>query len=138
MRTQAISNQLEQITNAVDFSLESSALTERWRSTQAGIETVEPVLRYMEAHPEVDFGAPGPLVHFVEQFFGMGYEERLVESVKRNPTPHTVWMLNRVINGPNIADVKRTYIELMRQVAHNPSSGQESMQLAERFLSRIP
>ena len=31
------------------------------RALGAGIETVEPVLRFMETHASMDFGAPGPL-----------------------------------------------------------------------------
>ena len=30
----------------------------------------------MELNPGLDFGTPGPLVHFVEQFYGNGYEQK--------------------------------------------------------------
>lgn len=62
-------------------------------------DAVDPILRLIERNPDMDFGMPGPLVHFVEQFFGQGYEEQLIASLRRAPTDHTLWMLNRVING---------------------------------------
>ena len=31
-------------------------------------DLVDPVLDFISKHPEVDFGAPGELVHFVERF----------------------------------------------------------------------
>ena len=63
------------------------------------LDSVQPLLRLMERHPLTDFGSPGPIVHFVERFYKKGYEEELLLSLKRMPTLHTVWMLNRLING---------------------------------------
>jgi hypothetical protein len=34
----------------------------------------------MESHPSLDFGVPGPLVHFVERFY-----VDLMERARRNP-----------------------------------------------------
>lgn len=53
-----------------------------------GIEAVTPLLELMERHPMDDFGMPGAIVHFVERFYKNGYEELLIESVKRRPTMH--------------------------------------------------
>ena len=50
----------------------------------------------MEDFPEADFGQPGPLTHFVEGFYKSGYEELLYQSIKRKPTLHTIWMVNRI------------------------------------------
>src|SRR5258706_1872315 len=99
MASKEISDQLEAIASAEDFATSSAELTEAWSSTQVGIECVGPILRFMEEHPGLDYGMPGPLVHFIEEFYLKGYEERLIESVARKPTMLTVWMLNRVLNG---------------------------------------
>lgn len=40
-------------------------------------ELVEPILEIIGTHPRVDFGMPGDLVHFLEQFYKHGYEELL-------------------------------------------------------------
>jgi hypothetical protein len=90
--------ELEEIASAGDdFEWQSGQLTAKWEGDPKGFEAVEPILRFMENHPDVDYGTPGPLVHFVETF--PNYEEKLIESVERQPTPNTVGMLNRMING---------------------------------------
>ena len=62
-----------------------------WSSKSVGPEALEPILHFMGEHPKIDFGVPGPLVHFVETFYRIGYEEKLIESVQRKPTsPHRV------------------------------------------------
>ena len=44
-------------------------------------ELVAPILEIIADNPSVDFGMPGELVHFVEQFYKNGYEELLIASV---------------------------------------------------------
>lgn len=62
---------------------------------------IEPILKLMEDNPDADFGVPGPLTHFIEHFSQSGYEELLLQSVKRNPTAHNVWLLHRAWNDAN-------------------------------------
>ena len=76
---------------------------------------VEPLLLLMERNPDIDYGMPGPIVHFVERFYGNGYEGKLVESIKRNPTKHTLWMLNRIING-STGEVKSEYLSMLADI----------------------
>ena len=64
-------------------------------------QLVEPILRLIENNPSVYFGCPGSLVHFAEKFSGKGYEELLMQSVKRNPTEHNIRMLHRCFNDPS-------------------------------------
>lgn len=61
-------------------------------------DLVAPILDFISKHPEVDFGSPGELVHFVERFYHYGYEELLMESVLKRPTMHNIWMLHRCYN----------------------------------------
>ena len=44
-------------------------------------ELVEPILEIIGTNPNVDFGMPGDLVHYVECFYKKGYEELLFASV---------------------------------------------------------
>ena len=81
------------------------------------------------------FGVPGALVHYVERFYKHGYEAMLVESLKRRPMSHTLWMLNRLINGEKNADSKRQYLELLASVAQDEAQGAAVKQRAEHFLS---
>lgn len=99
-----------------------------------GIEAVEPLLQLMERHPLDDFGAPGAIVHFVERFYKKGYEELLVKSIKRKPTMHTVWMLNRIING---SENKKDYIELMNNIIECNDFEEEIRNQARTFICRL-
>ena len=96
------------------------------------LDSVQPLLRLMERHPLTDFGSPGPIVHFVERFYQKGYEEELLLSLKRMPTLHTVWMLNRLINGTDQAEV---YLELLKEISENASYNKEIREEALHFLS---
>lgn len=98
-----------------------------------GIEAVTPLLELMERHPMDDFGMPGAIVHFVERFYKNGYEELLVESVKRRPTMHTVWMLNRVMNG---SENKNDYLEIMKEVTERSDVEEAIKNSASEFMDR--
>ena len=67
-------------------------------------DLVAPILEFISEHPEVDFGSPGYLVHFVERFYHQGYEELLMGSVLKSPTVYNIWMLHRCYNDndPNL------------------------------------
>lgn len=80
------------------------------------LDSVQPLLQLMERHPLTYFGSPGEIVHFVETFYKKGYEEKLIASLKRTPTVHTIWMLNRIING---ADNPEYYLDLLKQISEN-------------------
>ena len=137
MTAQEITDQLQRIVSTDDFAARSAELTDAWSSAGAGLEIVEPVLRFMEEHPAIDFGMPGALVHFVERFYGKGYEEKLIESVQRKPTSVTVWMLNRIINGTKPPDVRQRLIAMMGQARLNPLADQNALQMVDRFLARL-
>ena len=95
------------------------------------LDSVQPLLWLMERHSLTDFGSPGPIVHFVERFYKKGYEEELLLSLKRMPTLHTVWMLNRLINGTDQA----VYLELLKGISENASCDKEIREEALHFLS---
>ncbi len=97
-------------------------------------DAVDSILKLMENNPEVDFGKPGPLVHFVETFYQKGYEEKLVESIKRRPTKHTVWMLNRIINGAEDNE-KKHFLSILDNVLKTPNLDKDVIQLAGQFRS---
>lgn len=120
-----------------DFAWLSRELVDGWGHAGFGIEIVEPLLRFMEDHEAIDFGAPGPLVHFLETFFGKGYEEHLLESVQRKPTPMTVWMLHRVINGTRRNGTDGPYLAVLQQARLNPRAGSEAVGLIDHFLRKV-
>jgi len=133
IKPQEIAELLLQIASADDFADRSADLVERLNRDIDGFDSIEPILRFMENHTAVDFGSPGPLVHFVEQFYKNGYEQKLLESILRKPTSHTVWMLNRLINGTAQPD-KQILIEAMQQVKQHPLADQSTIQRAAEYV----
>ena len=100
-----------------DFEFAAQPVVEALEQDGAGLNAVETILTFMERHPEIDFGAPGSLVHFVEGFFGKGYESLLLASIARRPTDHTRFMLHRLINGTG-AEAERNRLIALWEAAH--------------------
>lgn len=100
---------------------------------KVGLAAVAPILRFMEAHRDWDFGTPGPLVHFVERFHGQGYERELIASVERQPTAHTLWMLNRLINGERDGTSRAQLLRLLSAAATAPNAEPDAVEAARRF-----
>ena len=100
------------------------------------LENVKRILAFMEKHPDVDYGMPGPLVHYIERFFLNGYEELLYDSVKNNPTEHTLWMLNRIINSPKLIN-RDKYLTLMKGIAVSDNVSKEIRSEAKLFLDYL-
>ena len=98
-----------------------------------GISAVEPLLLFMERHPLSDFGMPGAIVHYVERFYKNGYEDLLIASVTRRPTLHTVWMINRIKNAGENADL---YEGLFHQILEKQDVEEEIKNSVKEFLSK--
>ena len=109
-------------------------VTEAWKAGGADVDTVEPILRFMEEHPGLDYGTPGPLVHFMEAFYRAGYEERLLASIDRRPIQHTVWMMNRLINGAKEPAERQRLLEKLESVLIHPRADSETIRHAKKFL----
>jgi hypothetical protein len=88
----------------------------------------------IERLDEADLGSPGPLVHTLEAW--SGYRPLLAESLRRKPTPLTVWMANRVLNsGP--PDVPE-WLEFLRRAADHPAASAQAQADARDFLDTRP
>lgn len=137
MQISDITDQLEALARSRDdFAARTCDLTEAWLAAGVGIEAVEAVLRFMESQPSLDFGSPGPLVHFVERFNGEAYRDALRASLERKPTSHTAWMLNRVANGARTREGRIDLIDLMERARRNPAASEEAVIALTRFLER--
>ena len=132
-----LARQLKPLGSQSDFDAGADALMDAWTEAGVGMESVEPVLRFMEEHPSLDLGSPGPLVHFVEKFYGRSYVELLAESLGRKPTSLTVWMLNRVVNGTRGKDERRRLTALMDQASRHPHADELARAQAHEFLERL-
>lgn len=78
-------------------------------------ELVEPILEIIGTHPRVDFGMPGDLVHFLEQFYKHGYEELLVSSVRKNSTAYNIWTAHHCFNDVNNPK-REMFAKLMKEL----------------------
>ena len=128
---------LEAIATADDFVYQAYQLTDKWEAEPDSYKAVDPILLFLEEHPDLDVGSPGPLVHFIEKFFGQKYEAKLLESLRRKPTSHTIWMLNRIINGVTDPKQRRMYVEPMSEAMNHPLADSIAREEASRFLARI-
>ena len=138
MTPEEITRQLEGVADTGDdFPAKSNNLAESWLAARVGSEAVEPILRFMEEHPEIDYGTPGALVHFVECFGKKDYDDKLLVSVERKPVTHTVWMLNRIINAAESPQELESLVAVMQRVTLNPRADAETVQSATEFLESL-
>lgn len=120
-----------------DFSVRLRELVNEWSVRNMSVDVVTPILQFLEDHPKIDLGMPGPLVHYAETFLSRGYEERLIESLNRRPTLYTVWMLNRLINGTDNPDTRTKYIHALRMSMNNPLADEDTRNRIQHFLQRL-
>ena len=55
-----------------NFLFEVESIFEDFTLESDSVEIVRAVLKFMEQRRGIDYGTPGPLVHFVERFYGQG------------------------------------------------------------------
>lgn len=92
---------------------------------------IRTILRFMEQHDAIDFGSPGPLVHWMER--GEHLPE-LLASLRRQPTTHTVWMPNRVLNATTDERARSQYPLAMTEAAAHPLATASTKEECARFL----
>ena len=95
-----IIKKLERYIEDDEVTYEFDDAIEELEQLDLGLSSVESLLGFMEKHPFTDFGMPGEIVHYMEQFYRHGYEELLMKSIERRPTIYTLFMMNRLINHP--------------------------------------
>ena len=94
-----------------------------------GLSAVEPLLQFIERHPVSDFGMPGEIVHYLESL--EGYEDKLVDSINRRPTLHTVWMINRI---KNTGENYEKYTKILNGVLERKDIEDEIKESVKEFL----
>lgn len=67
----------------------------------------------------------------METFYKNGYEELLLESIKRRPTMHTTWMLNRIMNADK---ENKEYFDAMKGILERSDVEEEIRNSAIEFL----
>ncbi|MDN3657058.1 hypothetical protein QWZ08_15520 [Ferruginibacter paludis] len=93
----------------------------------------DPIFNLLEKYPTTDFGSPGPIVHTIEKFIGY-YESHLFESLNRKPTPLTILMLNRIINGEKNIIIKQNLIDRLQAYLDHPSINTQTAEVIKGFV----
>ena len=132
MELEEIIKTMETKIESDDFEMIMIECIDDIKSNYNQLDSVQPLLQLMERHPLTYFGSPGEIVHFVETFYKKGYEEKLISSLKRMPTVHTVWMLHRIING---TEHPEHYLSILKQISEDESYHKEVRDMALEFLS---
>ena len=83
----------------------------------------------IERADDVDFGAPGPLVHCIEKTAHKIYFPRLIESLRRRPQFTTLMMAERILNARRLGTAKapdysdwQLLMDTVRHLANNASA----------------
>ena len=134
MDSSAAKRQVEEIAREPDFEFRLHDLVSLWEQTKDGVELLEPIFRFIEEHGDLDFGSPGRLVHFAENFRGCGYERELLNWLNRRPTAHTAWMLNRLINGATDPVERAAFVGAHRQARAHSASDPHARSVIDIFL----
>jgi hypothetical protein len=90
------------------------------------------IFALLERFPDAEFGSPGPLVHELEAI--PGYEPLLRESLSRQPTYHTAWMVNRILNTRLPDDQREAWLSELRAAGEHPLARQTTRNFVESFL----
>jgi hypothetical protein len=93
------------------------------------------LFRFFEQHPHAEHGTPGPLVHLIERALPSGYEQHLLDSIRRKPVPHTLWMANRLLNSPAVAgQLRDSLTSALQTTLGHPEADEVTRQEARQFL----
>ena len=113
--TESLLKKLEELVGTDYFESDSEDIMCELRAEGAGSEIIEALLGIMERHPLDDFGMPGTMTHFIEAYAPDCFP-MLTASVQRSPALHTLWMINRCING---SQNNAEYLTLLKEIAEN-------------------
>lgn len=109
-------------------------ITEGFKGLSDRHRVVPAMFALMERFPDAYLGSPGPLVHSIESLGVDQYESLLVESVRRQPSDLTVWMVNRILNTDLPPQHRRALLDLMRSVPHHSKVPARVAESARGFL----
>jgi hypothetical protein len=136
MNSSELAERLRNATASGNFDDEIGPIADALEERKAGVETIDVILRFMEDNPNLEYGTPGPLVHFMEKFYRRGYEDALTASVLRRPMMHTIWMLNRLINGASDRTERQRLIDLLEKSLVHPLTDAETKRSISHFRQR--
>lgn len=95
-------------------------------------ELLAALFNLLERHPNFNFGEPGKVIHLMEKYENNIYVPLLFDSLKRQPTKYTIWMLSRYLNSiPE--DDQQEGVDLLKEIVAQ-NSNPEIVEEANFFL----
>ena len=134
--TRQLGAALERLPRDDGFRAALDELIASWEAGGVGLDGVEAGLAFVEAHPDLEYGSPGALVHFAVRFYRNGYEAVLLRSFARRPTALTAWMVNRLLNGAANDTEAETYLMALETAEADPATDAETKAEVTGFLDR--
>jgi hypothetical protein len=103
-----------------------------FRSLRQRARGMPAIFSLLERFPDGEFGSPGPLVHELEAI--PDYLPLLRDSLRRQPTQLTVWMVNRLLNTELSNDQREAWLAELRAAFEHPLASEQTRETAEDFL----
>ena len=97
------------------------------------IGAIEPLLSFMTKYPDLDYGMPGALIHFIESFPEAAYIDFLIRCIQKQPTEHNVWMLLRIMNTWE-SSRQDEYIGIMKTALLHPNINEGVKESIKEYL----
>jgi hypothetical protein len=96
-----------------------------------GARAVPAMLSILERYPKAEFGNPGPIVHELEKI-----DDRVAlrESLHRQPTVPTVWMINRILNSKISESEREMWVSELKRVKTHPLAFAALRAASDRYL----
>ena len=126
----------EEADDASDYLEPISEIVEKLIELENNFDAIQPILELIERSPDIDYGGPGPLGHFLERHTKKGYEELLLKSIDRKPTIYTLDLLHRLVTDKENPNHK-IYIDLMIKVSLSTNYPEDIIESAKENLSYL-
>jgi hypothetical protein len=95
---------------------ETNEILEGIYNSDEGEGYIQFLIDFMRDNPMIDYGMPGPIVHFIEKYPQEKYKLFLLSALNEKPNCHLLWMLNRIANVADDSD-KKKYTEIFRNIS---------------------
>lgn len=93
----------------------------------------EPIFRFFESHPHAACGAPGALVHHVEDYYPK-YVDALIDSVHRKTSFNGVMMINRILNSDVDDELRRRLFDAVLRASNDDTAPSHVREMAVRYV----
>lgn len=93
---------------------------------------VENLINFMMDNSDVDYGMPGPVVHYIEKYPTDFYVLYLLKAIEQKPNDTLLWMLNRIVN-ETYDENKEKYINIFKETIERKDIDDMTRKVATGF-----